>query len=284
MLRRRMGDKPSTPGWDFVRRWRPKEGFGSQVAWAALEEWREVAGRAAAAAELELAARVRRWQGWLEPLGEVSSMDWRRFRPLRLSREEAWTDWLAHLLEHSVSGVLAEDLLAGHEALPPVEFKRLNVAREVCSSEGERRADLIIEWKTAVAHVEVKVGDQDFEKVFETGRLLEEAYGRRRAWADYILLPPEDLEKWLEVAAVAGPNERSVKAVTWADVAGGLRRAMRSGAESLPWRTWAHSYCGAAEQRLLGCLPADARAAVGPGVLRLSLALAQTDVMTKGER
>lgn len=262
----------------------PAEGVGPQVAWAALEEWREVAGRAAAAAESELAAAARRWQGWLEPLGEVSSLDWRRFRPLRLSREEAWTDWLAHLLEHSSSGLLAEALLGGHLGLPAVEFKRLDVAREVCSSDGDRRADIIVEWQNAVAHVEVKVGDRNFEKIFETGRLLEKKYGRRRVWVDYILLPQEDMEAWLEVAATSGPDDRVVRAVTWADVAGGLRKALRSGSEDLSWRTWAHSYCGAVEQRLLGCLPAAARAAVGSGVLRLALALAQTDVMRRGEQ
>src|SRR5690242_15149797 len=33
--------------------------------------------------------------------------DWRQFRPLRLSREEDWSDWLAYLIECSDTGAFA---------------------------------------------------------------------------------------------------------------------------------------------------------------------------------
>ena len=39
--------------------------------------------------------------------GDPSSTDWSNFRPLRLSREEDWADWLMHLIEQSGTGLLS---------------------------------------------------------------------------------------------------------------------------------------------------------------------------------
>jgi hypothetical protein len=51
------------------------------------------------------------WKHKLLPLcGDSLPRDWSDFRPLRVSREEDWSDWLAWLLKTSITGFLAEAL------------------------------------------------------------------------------------------------------------------------------------------------------------------------------
>jgi hypothetical protein len=210
----------------------------------------------------ELGRLTELWQGRLNPLPEVSAVDWRRFRPLRLSREEAWSDWLAHLLEASKTGILAERLFGAALHLPRGTPIGLRVEREVEVAGGERRADLLIHVNEAAwIHVEVKVGDQGFDKTYETAALLRRDYGHGQPWEDFILLPAADEDAWLVQARARSKTQTEVSAVTWHDVARALRVALWRGGEALPWQAWAHSYCGAVEQRLLGCISTgDSRA------------------------
>lgn len=269
------------PSWEFLVEWRaPSRGIAERT-WDPVVEWAAAARDSATGAERELTRHVRDWERWLEPLGEVSAQDWREFRPLRLDREEGWSDWLAHLFARSSTGRFARELLQGHPNLRAVsEYAALQVQREVMTDGGERRADILIEWPDAAAHIEVKAGDRSFEKTGETGRLLEASYGRGRAWADLILLLPRDVSTWR--AERREPESRVIGEVTWRDVAVALRRALRSADETLHWRTWAHAFCGAVEQRLLGCEP---RAVVEErsSLERLASALTQLDVMKMAE-
>lgn len=69
--------------------------------WAAARRLHDAHSRFMAACHAPLAALLARSEERLvpalrpDPLREA----WHRFRPLRLSREEDWADWLAHLLE-----------------------------------------------------------------------------------------------------------------------------------------------------------------------------------------
>jgi hypothetical protein len=268
------------PSWEFVRRWGSPPHGESSASWSSVETWAAAARDTASAVELRVAERRRAWERWLEPLGEISAQDWRDFRPLRLGREEGWSDWLAHLLARSATGQFARALLSQHPKLAGVTaYGSLSVRREVQTIDGERRADILVEWPDAAAHIEVKAGDRGFEKTFETAHLLERSYERGRAWADFILLPPSDLGEWR--AATRNGQSRLVIEVTWRDVAVALRQAMKAGGESLHWRTWAHAFCGAVEQRILGCEPAGV--AAGSSLERLASGLAQLDVMEAAE-
>jgi len=55
---------------------------------------------------------IEKWDSELAEFGnDPTRTDWSRFRPLRLSREEDWSDWLAYLIERSDKGVFAQSLL-----------------------------------------------------------------------------------------------------------------------------------------------------------------------------
>jgi len=194
---------------------------------------------------------IKRWDEELAEFGnDPTHTDWSKFRPLRLTREEDWSDWLGYLLERSATGIFGQCLLAipgqeqGDYALP------LTVDREV--THNGYRADLVVQWANHnYTHIEVKVGDDNLGKTGTTGREMRSHYGQTsRKWSNYILLLSRQMPDW-NASNHDKVDEPPVKAITWADVSIALRRALRS-EETLLWRAWAYSYLGAVEQHLIG--------------------------------
>jgi hypothetical protein len=182
-----------------------------------------------------------RWDDRLSEFGgDPLREDWRRFRPLRRGREEDWSDWLAWLLQTSRSGHFAARLF-GREATACCGPK---VDRELPVD--QHRLDLRISWpKDGMTTVEVKIGDQDFEK---TERAAE-AHCRSNPGTqctDWILMPREDLDTWHTLA----PSR--VRPICWDEVAKQLRACLVSNAETESWRVWGRSFAGSIEQDLLG--------------------------------
>jgi hypothetical protein len=103
-------------------------------SWAFLEEfffpdssdWNAVITLAAAFRRFNEAylstvrALVARWDDALHGVGgDPLRENWARFRPLRRSREEDWSDWLAYLLESSRTGRrTAVERTGAHRTLP----------------------------------------------------------------------------------------------------------------------------------------------------------------------
>jgi hypothetical protein len=204
------------------------------------------------------------WQAELADLGsDPLTIDWIRFRSLRVSREEDWSDWLAFLLETSVTGVFA-DVLFGAGA-PSMEGTvptraRPQVDREMPTLDRVRRTDLLIRWRTPAApstHVEVKIWDRELDKTVDTAeRLAEET-------ETFILLPTESRATWNETRKRYGDRAATIKVLTWDDVAVGLRASLRAKDESIVWRAWALAFCGAVQQRILGHTIVDPSAPSG---------------------
>jgi hypothetical protein len=248
------------PDWSSVAKWHAPR---SRVAWHAAREWAATFERVVAVAGDRLVDAVERWDGRLADLGgDPAREDWSTFRPLRLSREEDWSDWLAHLLERSRSGRFPARLFSG-DAQDADRWKVVRAHREVWA--GDYRADLVVsftrgEW----AHVEVKVGDLALEKTPDTGAALRrQVPGTCRG--DFLLLPEEDVALWETVAPALGGAGDQVEARTWHDAARALRLSIAEGdAEPLCWRVWALTFLGAVEQVLLGFPPVPSRATRGP--------------------
>jgi hypothetical protein len=196
---------------------------------------------------------------WNEKLtdlgGDPSSRDWRGFRPLRLSREEDWSDWLAHLIASSETGSFSRRLFARAMGALPDDFDWTGpeVKREWTLD--TRRADIGVLWRTPASgtargtSVEVKVGDLGLEKTYETARQIE-TRRRERLWAHVLLLPEQDVVRWDELEDEHGEVDISV--ITWTDVAIALRRSLLDTDEPLLWRVWAMAFGGVVEQRLVG--------------------------------
>ncbi len=174
--------------------------------------------------------------------------DWMEFPPPGLGHGTGWSDWLSFLLARSRTGVLGATLFGGK----PASF---GVVREVTRErkvDGNYIYDMLIDLgQRRWIHVEVKIGDQDFGKTYETATGLRRSLGSGASVRDFILLPESDLDSWSEVAEGHGKDfEFQIVAVPWRNVAIGIRRTLTaySGKEDRNWESWAHAFCGAIEQ------------------------------------
>ena len=202
----------------------------------------------------DIAASQRQWREILKPYfpRDPSEHDWSSFRPLRISREEDWSNWLAYLLESSSSHLLAKSIFDGI-GVPDADLKPRVIEREVQA--GRYRADLYIEWEDSYqTHVEVKVGDRELAKTKETGiALRREKHGDQTRWSDCILLLEEQKADWHDLPEKL---RMDVHVITWHDVAKAFRKVLaKPQVESTFWISWAIAFSGCIEQSLLGLCP-----------------------------
>jgi hypothetical protein len=181
--------------------------------------------------------------------GEPSFQDWKEFRPLRLSKEEDWSDWLQHLLASSKYGDFARRLFSITSFLTE-DYKEPKVEREVLYE--SYRGDLIILWgNKKYTHLEVKIGDPSLEKTYECSRRLQKkAKARSADWNNFILLLGSQLSEW-DACKKQQDSDIYVNSLTWKDVALALRRSLLFSKEDTSWKVWAISFLGAIEQKLL---------------------------------
>lgn len=197
---------------------------------------------------------------------------WHRFRPLRLSREEDWADWLAHLVETCPDAELCEELFgvrvgAVDEVLREVsvqwgglEPSQADDGVTAVPEAGLYRADMLVLGSEGALHVEVKVGDPHLDKTWPTGRALRDGEhagtGRGELVDDVLLvLPRQVTHRTLTPASREALNARydlELKVVDWAHVALCLRRRLWQAREVSTWAFLARVFVGAVEQTLLG--------------------------------
>lgn len=221
--------------------------------------------------------------------GDPARTTWQRFRPLRLSREEDWSDWLCWLLEMSDTGEFAKHLLT--QPGPPAALARPAGQRELTTrmrhldgSTKEFRADILLEWSDEThTHIEVKLRDQNRTKIFSTAQSLEQVYPNTH---HFILLHPNDTPAWEAETTSARATSASISTITWVDVTKALRRSVTFEPDPL-WRSFAVAFWGAIEQKILQ-LPqvtkTDPRAwlASDLGRLNMLLEIRQDQEMSNG--
>ncbi len=184
-----------------------------------------------------------KWEIKLKALGgDPSSLDIEKFRPLRLYREEDWSDWLAWLVETSTTGEFAKILFGGslNEDLASPKA----VKREKLTADGERRTDILVTWKSGnITDVEVKIKDRQLEKTYTTVQ-------KEKAQTHFILITEELESDWNELAR-KHDGVCKIAVIKWNEVSRALRQCLWRGEELLFWRAWAWTFCGAIEQNIL---------------------------------
>ena len=190
----------------------------------------------------ELIPLIDIWDNLTLNLGkDPTHINWNNFRPLKLSREEDWSDWLAFLLENSESGLFVYHLLN-----LKVTEKPKKIYRElVC---GKYRADIVINWKeNNFTHIEVKIGDQNLLKTFDTSLQLENKFPNTK-WEHYILILSNQVSSWNEINIL---QTKKINLLTWENITIALRKTILED-ENLNWKVWAYSFIGVIEQNLIG--------------------------------
>ena len=237
--------------WDLFQRWfYPAEHEEESLRWDVFMNLSKLYEKMVSEKYITLNTLLKEWDSKLSNLGgDPTHTDWSQFGPLRLSREEDWSDWLAHLLTSSQTGSFAHSLLRVPGLTRADYVLPVKVEREV-SYKGYR-ADLIVQWKNnSYTHIEVKIGDPHLRKTPETGRLMREKYGcREELWSNFILLPTEQVADW--EALCFEKNEFSkIGVITWDDAAIAIRQSLNRN-ELITWEVWALTFTGAIEQHLV---------------------------------
>ena len=180
--------------------------------------------------------------------GEPSNFNWDHFRPLRLTREEDWSDWLIHLISESQTGYFSSHLFCIKNIAQNDYSRPGYVSREV-SCMG-RRADIIIKWNNGIySHVEIKIGDENLTKTYDTAEVMRSYYKvPKNKWHDFIIILESQVEDWVNIE---NREKYPIQYLIWNDVAIALRKSILISNEPLSWKVWAYSFLGATEQKLL---------------------------------
>ena len=222
------------------------------------------------------------WDRLLHDLGgDPCGIDWSEFAPLRREREEDWSSWLAQLIADSETGTFAAHLFGHADMRPQASYARPRVLRE--HAVDGRRADLVIEWKDRrYTHIEFKVGDPHLAKTPDTVRKVRASMHHCESGVDFLLILPEQQAAWEQLRDGSDPEWVSIHVITWKAVSTALRRALLFATEeSVRWRVWAHAFCGAIEQELLG-LPGEPDAERWCRVLTIPEVLVATELLRAG--
>jgi hypothetical protein len=198
----------------------------------------------------ELFPLLEEWDIILNDLnGEPTYRDWDKFRPLRLSREEDWADWLAHLIQTSEKGVFASEIFR-IKGIDNYSFPK-KVLREEISKKGYR-ADIIIQWQNRnYTYLEIKIGDPNLNKTFPASEAFRDKFDVKKSnWSNFILLLSYQIPEW-DYLVETIESDTIISSITWEEVCIALRRSLLS-EESIIWKVWAYTYLGAIEQILIG--------------------------------
>jgi hypothetical protein len=199
-----------------------------------------------------------------DPLATDWAPSEQSWRPLGVSREERWSDWVAHLIQLS-TGAFVERLLRDH-----LEGTLGHVDRETRVTDtnaGYRQVDVLIVDDSGGVSIEIKLNDTNYEKTLDAARLVEQNYGGD--WTHLLLVPRNkvgsleasfvdavtDDEEWrhridpTESEALA--ESPGVSVLYWEDVASALRGTLLAAAEPDPqWAASAYLFVTLIEQRL----------------------------------
>lgn len=245
--------------------------------WKTVEEWWQRYAESQRSELVELQSMLDELRGcWQEadspfhtdPLSINWSVDVRQAGPLRTGQEENWSRWLAELIKDS-SGPFTTALFGSPYGHPTtVRCERAFHDEEL----HDRRVDIIAEFDERAVSIEVKIGDEHYDKTGQAAYLAERDDPQNRAWDHYLLLPEgkrEALQAAFEgrlkerddhwVVEPGNPEERPFTVLYWTDIAQTLRRTLLTNQESGDhWNASAYLFTTLIEQQIMDFYPETA--------------------------
>jgi len=183
--------------------------------------------------------------------------------PLLPSTEEGWSDWLAKVLRPS-EALVAELFDVPVDGAPDTILREDQLAKD---GGGFRRPDLLLFHADCGISIEVKLGDEHYEKTEETAWLAEREYDDHE-WHHTLLLPERKRERLGTIVTpavssrddsrpqVEWDNPGPVAVVFWRDVTAAIRTVLRRGdAVNDHWAANAYLFCAAVEQQVMRFQP-----------------------------
>jgi len=183
--------------------------------------------------------------------------------PLRTNQEENWSQWLAHLIRDSSGGYTTDMFNLQFNTVPT----RVRCERAYHDEDlHDRRVDILAEFESRGVTIEVKIGDEHYQKTPQTAYLTEKHHQRNLDWAHYLLLPHSkqdviqqvfgdqmsDPESHRPTITATGSNACDITVIYWEDVAQTLRRTLLSDTEqSAHWNASAYLFTTLIEEQIL---------------------------------
>lgn len=244
---------------------------GLEAQWETIEPWWDSYVREQESGLIELRDQLgalnSEWEQSTNPYDEDPlTCDWTESSPqdgpLRTNQEENWSQWLAHLLRDSTGGYCAEMLDSRFDTSPT----RVRCERAYRDEElHDRRVDILAEFGKLGVTIEVKIGDEHYEKTPQTAFLTEKHHQRDLDWTHYLLLPRSKADALHDTfgdrlnqceakptIAAKGPVERKITVIYWSDVAQTLRRTLLTGGErGTHWCASAYLFITLIEEQIL---------------------------------
>lgn len=240
-------------------------------AWTDVDNWWELYSEIGAETATEIAGILELsnelWAHSKVPFNEdplsadITPSIFRR-GPIHPRVEEDWSNWLAQLLSSS-------ELLVSSSFDEEYTTSPKNVIREAHLPKEDRkfrRADILVTTDDRGVSIEVKIGDDDFEKTGETARLVEEEYSHLN-WSHVLLLPKRQKEALAEKVEpelseedgqfrVLWDEPGPINVVFWQDVTSSIRTLLIDGefVDDL-WAANAYMFCSVMEQLVLRFQP-----------------------------
>jgi hypothetical protein len=244
-----MSRKNGHPSWAFLKRFNVRQ-MDRDKPWAPIHRMKAKAKGVLKPTTRRYKHSKQQWERKLSSLiGDSLTIDLDHFRPLRLRREEDWSDWLIWLLETSTTGVLAKALFGSCMNCNAAALKLPRTKREDWTNDQSRRVDILLMWKQQAVDVEVKIEDMHLEKTGETAEKVERKY-REYSWHHFILLSDDLLTVWNSIGSDRA-TRITIHEILWRDVVRALRRCLWQERESMLWRAWAWLFCRAIENKVM---------------------------------
>lgn len=184
--------------------------------------------------------------------------------PLRPNQEENWSQWLAHLLRSNEDFV--SELFGEHFDDSPDTVQREVYLPASNPDNPDRYADILLFAGRHGISIEVKKGDEHYEKTTHTAGLVENHH--YNDWEHYLLLPDsktnaleasfeDDLVIDQERPQIASEHSDPIDIVFWRDVTAAIRDTLRRGEGTNHWEASAYVFCTLVEQKILGFNPQE---------------------------
>ena len=197
------------------------------------------------------------------------TVDWTSDRdirgPLRPNQEENWSRWLADVLRTAPDRLGIELFGEAFEG-EPTNVRCEEYLPATLSSEPYRYADILCIFSRNGISIEVKKGDENYEKTTHTARLIEEKHSRYD-WDHFLLLPKkkmyalrqsfkDDLEDTADRTILESGRSGPISVIYWQDISASIRNTLLHGeAPNQHWEASAYLLCTLIEQKILGYIP-----------------------------
>jgi len=197
-----------------------------------------------------------------DPLAADWASNSLRTGPLRPNQEENWSQWLAHILRTGPATFSRSVFDQSFDDQPDRVEREVHL---VDHTGMDRYADILVFYGDRAVSIEVKKGDEHYEKTTHTARLIESQFNNQ--WTHYLLVPrrkqlalersfPDRLDEHTAPPMIRSDQSDDIRVLFWEDISAVLRAVLLTRAyDESHWEASAYLLCTLLEQKISRFVP-----------------------------